>query len=477
MLQLLLALVLAQEDLDARLEALAPKLAKDVASAALAELCASEFGRAAIRERVDALVNHRAGRLDRDPQGRFEELVFRADETGALHVRPERQAEIERLAADVAASHTQMASFNRRAFELAGKIQGEGEMEKKARAWWSDSTFRVAFFASRVDDLRERDLAGLLDDYLGRAFVAVEGGKRRISAGLKPETRDAMQGVYARLDRIQALEKAYLKNLAGLEDAARQALVTETATLFLVGRLLRHLEEDVPGPIGELAEGANGEESMAFGKPLAEWVAPLREAEKTLEELRPWFESTSAALAGGGPDETAAADFLKNPRARVLVVERLLGRKAEQQARADAVFAEVVADSFEQAGAGLLVKKGRYVNEESKDSVEALDGEHRGVVDGFLEGRRHLDTLAELCADPKAAWTFSSHLGTVLVQEHIGRLIVEERRAIEERGFDLFAALYLESKGDVVTVRPDRAPKIQDLVRRAAAIVKERSGQ
>ncbi len=477
MLPLLLAALLCQEDLDARLEALGARLAKDPASAMLAELCAGETGRAAIRERVDALVGRRARLLDHDPVGRFEEHLFREDGTGALHLRPERQAEFERLAAEVASAHTRMASFNRRAFELAGRITGEGELEKKARGWWSDSTFRVGFFMARAEDLQERDLAGLLDEFLGRGLVAVDGGKRRVGGSYKTQTLEAAQGVRDRLARIQELEKAYLKHLAGLSDETRLALVTETATAFVVGRLLRQSEEELPGAIGQVAEGQDGEGALVFHVPLAELAGPLKEALQTLGEFKAWFESTASAMAGEGPDEDALVELLRSPPARVLIVERLLGRRQEQIARADAVFAEVVADGFEGEGQALRVKKGRYVGEDNKDSAEALDAEHKSVVDGFLADRRGFDVIAELCADPKAAWTFSSHPGTLLVREHLERVTAEARRAIEDRGFEFFSAFYLETKGDVVSVRPVHALRIQDLARRAAQILKERAGQ
>jgi hypothetical protein len=428
----------AQEDLDARLEALAPKV-----PGTLGELCASEFGRAAIREKIEALVNHRAGRLDRDPYGHYEERMFVRDETGALRVRPERKADVDRLAAEVAATPRRMAAFNRRALEMVGKIAGDGEMEKKARAWWSDSTFRIAFFTARAGELRELEAADILPDLVGPEPIAA---------------------VYATLDQIQALEKSYQKVLAHADEEVRKNL--EGSTLFVLARVLRQAAEGAPEPIGAVAEQDTGEKSVAFNVPLAGLVEPFREARKALVEIGPWFEK--AAQASTKADETL--DFLKNERARAVVAERLTAMRAEQRARADAVFAEILADGFEAKGETLTVKKGRYVGDDQADSPAALEAEHKGVVDGFWGGRYPFDLIAEHCADPKTAEVFASPFGTLALHEEVNRVAGELRQKIADRGFEFFVGLYLEKKGDGFEVRPERVAKVQELAVRAAQI-------
>lgn len=465
-----------QEDLDARLEELASKLSREGASAKLGGLCATESGRAAIREKIEALVNHRAGRLDRDPHGHYEEYLFARDEGGALRVRPERKGEVERLAADVADAHRPMASFHRRVFELVGRIDGDGEMEKKARGWWSDSTFRIAFFASRAGELREMEVPELLHDLLGKGLVRRDDGRLRVAGSHRDEVRERVTAAYAQLDQVKELEKSYLKSLAEAGDEVRKALVTDTASLYVLGRLLREAGEGVPEPVGAVGEGDGGEKTVGFNVPLADLVAPLKECEALLAELRPWFEKTSAALSGAGVDELEMFDFLKNERARVLVAERVLALRNGQRARADAVFAEVLADGFEANGAKLAVKKGRYVGEEQKDSPDAIEAEHKAVVDGFWGGRYPFDLVAEHCADPKIAEAFASPAGTLAVQEHMGRVVGELREKIAARGVEFFTSLYLAKKGDALEVRPGREARIDQLAVRAAQIRKE-SGQ
>jgi hypothetical protein len=451
----------AQEDLDARLEALVPKLAKEGPSARLAELLGTLWGREAVKERINLLVDHRAGRLDRDPQGHFEDHLFAREENGTLRVRPERKAEIARIAADVAQAHRRMDAFNRRTMELVGRIAGDGPLEKKARSWWSDSTFRIAFFNARAGELREQETAEILHELLGRHFSRSDDGKLRIAEPI----HDAIQAASGRLDQIKELEKSYLKSLADAGDEVRKALVTEAAMHFVVGRLLRQADEGSPEPIGAAGEEA----SLAFNVPLADLVAPLRQCEALLAELKPWFEATAAALAG----EQEAVEYLKNERARILVAERVLAVRQEQRARADAVFAEVLADGFEERDGKLFVKKGRYAGENQEDSPDALDAEHKGVVDGFWGGRYAFDLIAEHCADAKAAEAFGSAVGTLVLHEHMGRVCAELREKIAARGIEYLTALYLEQKGELLQVRPERAARIQDLAVRAAQLKKE----
>jgi hypothetical protein len=445
---LLLALLLSQDDLDGRLRALGEKLAPDGPSAALAELCRSEHGRAALLEKVQLLVEHAAARLDRDPLSVFQEHYFAADATGALRVRPERQADFERLARDIQDAPQLMAPFNRRVLELVGRIAGDGPLETRARAWWADSAYRVAFFASRSDELRERDLTALRRE----RFEAPPG-----------EILAWLNGLAARAEAAKELEGAYLKNLAGLDDDTRRELVTDAASLFVLGRILRQREEEVPNALASVEEP-----EIAFRVPLTDLPHLIREGAALLAELSSLFERDAAGLSA------EAAALLRQPRVRALAVEEFLGRRQEDRARAEAVVAEILADGFEAEGAKLRVKPGRYKGEGDVDSAEVLDAEHRAVVDGFRGGRRDLDLIAEHCADPKAAWVFASAEGTLRLRERIERLVAERRAAVEARGVELFRELYLAREGERWTVRAERAAKVTELGRRADEILRGR---
>lgn len=426
MITLLLGLLLGgQDDLDARLEALAPALAADDASVRLRDLCSSLPGREALREAIRLLVDHKAGRLDRDPQGAFEDHYFSSDATGALRLRPERAAAFEALAQDVAAAHLRMGAFNRRAFALAGRIAGDGELEKRARAWWTDSTFRIAYYFSRADELREPEAPAILLDLLRR-----------------PEE---LEGLAVRLERIRDLQPSYLKLLAPLNDDARRDLVTERAAIFILGRLLRQIDDGEENPLGKVEEN-----ELSFNVPLPELIPPLREAVAQAAEL------------------ALPADW--NEGTRWLAVERVLAEERRRKVQADGVFAEIIEDGFVERDGKLAVKPGRY---EGDDPGAALDAEHQGVVDGFRAARAPFDLTAGHCADPRALETFLSPVGTLVLREHMERTVAELRRSIEERGFDLFTRLYLEQTGERFAVRPEFRAGVVRIGVRAAELKRD----
>jgi len=421
-----------QDDLEARLDRLAGSLEADAASSALAELTRGEHGRQAIREKIEALVAARTARLDRDPQSPYEDWLFSRDERGELRARPERRAEFERLAAETSKARARMASFYSRCDAFVARIAGEGEMEKRARAGWSNPEFRSAYFNLRAGELQEPDLEALFR-----------------------EVRDGADELQARLEEMAPLTGSYFKQVAALrDDAARGRLVTENALLAVLGRVLRQAAEGSERVLGGISTADDGRKDVAFNIPLAE-LAPL------VGEV----EAAAAALAPLLKDRPAAH--------RVLLAEAVLGLREARKAVADDVFAEIVEDGFEEAGGVLRVKKGRYVDGDMNESQETLENEHRSLIDVFRGSRGAFDQLVELCADPAEAAPFADLPATFIVQEHQSRVVDELREAIRARAYDLFAELYLEKKGGRWAVRPARAGRIEELVRRAAEIQKE----
>jgi hypothetical protein len=318
-----------------------------------------------------------------------------------------------------------MGAFNRRAFALAGRIAGDGELENRARAWWTDSTFRISYFFSRADELHEPEAPAILLDLLRR-----------------PEE---LEGLAVRLERIRDLQPLYLKLLAPLNDDARRDLVTERAAIFILGRLLRQIDDGEENPLGKVEEN-----ELSFNVPLPELIPPLREAVAQAAEL------------------ALPADW--NEGTRWLAVERVLAEERRRKVQADGVFAEIIEDGFVERDGKLAVKPGRY---EGDDPGAALDAEHQGVVDGFRAARAPFDLTAGHCADPRALETFLSPVGTLVLREHMERTVAELRRSIEERGFDLFTRLYLEQTGERFAVRPEFRAGVVRIGVRAAELKRD----
>lgn len=415
--------LLPQDDLEARLDELAGRMEPGP----LAELLKTEHGRLAIQERIDTLAAARAARLDRDPQSSYEDWFFSRDERGAFRLRPERREDWTTLAAGIARAPARMAPFFKRCDAFAARVQGEGEMEKRARAGWSDPAFRAAFFNLRPDELEELDTPALLKEALLHA-----------------------EELQARLQDMAPLTGSYFRQAATVrDDTLRGRLVSEAGVVVVLGRVLRQAYEGSEKALGGVSVADDGTQSVSFNLPLA--------------ELGPLLKDVDVLQA----DPLLAA---QPPALRALLAEKALGLREAKQEAAEALFAEVVEDAFEAAGPGLRVKKGRFVDGDMNESPDAYDAERQSLIDAFRATRSALDQLVELCADPAEAAPFADLAGSFVVFEHQGRVVEELRESIRAKGFELFRDLYLEKKGERWAARPERAAKIDEIAKRAAEI-------
>ncbi len=471
------ALVLAagaQDELDGKFSDLSDRLAKDGPSARLAGLCGSDHGRQALREKIEFLLQSRAGRIERDPQGHFEDHAFEKDADGNLRVRPERRADLEALARRAAAAPRVMQGFNRRADAFAATIDDSTPIGKRMKAAWLDPEFRLGMFHRHSADAREGSAEEHLEALLLGALERGKEGRFRVADARRPGMRDFIAGTYAILDQVKEYEKAYLRKAAAVNDeAARRALSSDAGTLFVLGRLARQAAEGAEARTGELSQAENEERDVSFNADLAELAAALREGEKLSGELKARFEALGKELSGSGIDELDLFDFLKNERVRMLVAERILGTMEEQRRKAAAVFDAVREDAFTDAGGKLAVKKGRYVDENGADSPDALEAELRGPVDELSGAHAPFALVAERAADRAAIDLFENRAATFVFQDEVGRVAAELVAAVRRDAFDLFLRTYCARTGESYAVRPERAHKVEELARRAEQIRKE----
>src|SRR5437016_5101063 len=123
----------AQDELDEKIQALAQKLAKEGASAKLAELAQNEHGLQAVKEKIEFLVACRAGRFDRDSQGHFEDYFFKQEADGSLVVRADRGDLLERMRLAAARAPKILESFYRRLDALAAQVGETVELDRKVK--------------------------------------------------------------------------------------------------------------------------------------------------------------------------------------------------------------------------------------------------------------------------------------------------------------------------------------------------------
>src|SRR5258708_10096736 len=248
-------------------------------------------------------------------------------------------------------------------------------VDKLAKTAWNDSGLRAAFF-HRHPELRELDDPELLDAQGFRGLERQAAGTLRLGGPYAQGARDRMADTLERLEAVKSYEKSYLKLVAAVGDpAARATLSSDTAILFLIGRVIRETNEGSQTPIGTLKEGDEDkkiEPSVAFNLDLAQYAETVRECEKMVPVVRSLLEPLVRDLAGGGMDEASMIEFLKNDRTRVLIAERMMGSRDDQRGKADEIMHSTLEEDFTAEGERLTVKKGKYLDDEGKESPKAL---------------------------------------------------------------------------------------------------------
>ncbi len=439
-LALLACLVPVQDDRPAAIRDLAGRLSKEGLSGKLAEAAAADWGVQAIEEKIDFLLAGETAPLERDPMGRWLEAHFSRTPAGDFVLIPEKKAALAKLQARAGRAAAGMAGFFARCDGMTARLGTEG-LAARARDWWSRPDYRVAFFHRHPAELREHSAEELLEAQL----------------------RDRMPSLAARLEAAKGYEKAYLQEASKVAEAgARAALSRDEAILFLVGRMLRQQEEGSPIQIGGIREG-----DPDGGR------APSLSFNLDLVELLPDVEA-GLKLAAWIREHAAGREELGNAGIRLLLAEGIHAEQDRQRRQAAEIFDAVLSDCFVEEGAALRMKPGRFVDGEGKDSVEAFDTEHQAVIEEF-EGalRQDFDRVAERCLEPELAALFENKAATYLLIEQRDRDVEGLLEGIRRGGLDLFAKTYLREEGGGLTVRPERAARVEALLKRAEEIRKQ----
>lgn len=467
----------AQEDLDQAIKDLAGKISKEGISGKLAEAAATDWGVQAIHEKIDFLLGARTGRFERDPLGSYEDALFTVDANGDLALRPERKEEIAGLAARMKNAASSMGDFRRRCDALVKRLGEDGEFDRRARAAWSDPGFRLAFFHRHPAELREHSTAEIADLFVLRGLTRGADGKLRIGGLFADELRGRIESTVGMLDMIKTYEKSYLQEAAKVKDEAARALLTSDAGIHVIlGRLLRQAIEGGAESIGGITEGDEGAGRpplVSFNLGLDELVPVVKSVQATAAALQDPLDRAAGEIAADAEPEQNLLRFLKSAGARLLLAERAAGMIKDQAVHADEIFAAILEDGFEEKDGRLHVKKGRYVNDQKEESIEALDAELNNVVEEFNGSiRQDFDRLAERCLDSGVIAVLENREATFLLLEHRDLVLTSAVEAVRKQALDVFMKAYLVKQGEVYVVRPDRAARVQSILDRAAAIKK-----
>lgn len=451
----------AQEDLDAELERLAPRLAPGGPAATFALLLKSEAGRLVLKERVLVLSNQQVERYDRDPAAYYERYLFAEDQEGNLRLRPERVAELERLAREVERRKRGFADFDRKGAELAGQVKGEGPLDRRLKAAWENRPFRLVLFQRLGPEVREADREELFNAAFAKGLVRQRDGRLRVRGQYKGELLSEVDEIRGLADSYKACGEWIGQVLPRLEPADRRRAGSAAGRL-VVGRVLAEIGAENPV---ENFLGRFKEESLAL-------LDEIKTTEELAAEIKPLVERTAADIEEVTDGDKKAKAFLKDEACVLLLAGRMVSRSAERKHATAAAIATFRDEHFAaDEGSGILsVKKGRFVNEQGEDSLDALNAEIDGMLNEYAAVRAGLDAIAERLIDPALCALFDTPEGSTAFREHQGRVIEDLKEAARDEALRTFVGTYLVREGERYVVRPERVGRVEAMARRAEEI-------
>lgn len=423
----------AQDDLDTDLEKLATKLAKDGVTGQLAELFKSDEGRLVVREAITTLVSRATDRHDRDMTAYYERHFFTEDAAGNLTPRPERKAELEGLAREVARRTGNLAPFLKACDGVTAAIKGDGDFENRARAYWNSPDFRLALYFRLDGYAREPHPEMLFHRLIGRALHRGTDGKLHVRGPHRDEVLS-----------IEAQIRGELEGLAPFEDRlpkGKHAASPEGRVL-----LLRRIAENPEDP------DFNVDEAHAALTAVARDFAPI-------------IARTVAELPDAAGNDRRIRSLLTDPQGVALLCDLARQTIDERRAYREIAVENFRNDHFDVAEDGsLTVKAGRW------ESPDAMAGEFDNYKNEMNNVLIAFEEISSRVLDASLVELFESKPGASALYESLIETVEGLKEQVRDAGVERFIQSYLVKKGDVLIVRPERAGRVEAMVKRAGEV-------
>jgi len=444
-----------------RHDRLVAKLAADGLSGRLAEALKTEWGRKAYDERMEILTAGPLARARRDSHGHWEEHYFAPDAAGRLVLRPERQADFERLVARKPLAVVRFDKFCRRLDEVGGRIQEENDLDRAAKEGWKERLWRLGMFnyyvSGRLADA-ELDLDQVLDTRLLLWLVPGPQGKLQVSEPGSRSIAALISEIYGMSDEVKKVERAYLKLVAKADpETAKAASADDVVTLACL-KFSEEIKAAGVDPLTTLLD-IDPKEAIRNAEPL------LREAAR----LKPRIDAIAAAVSDENVRSADLKLFLSDPRLRVLLVRRLTPTESAIAPQFDWYFNSIMPAEWCEDRDGKLVFKRRLFRTPSGEST--VQGFRAHTYDAWHNQLRNLQQLflstAERCADGAIAAVLRDPDVLTLLRQDEARISEMRVIAVQDASLDAFLKRYFVEQDGRHVVRPDSAASIEALLARA----------
>lgn len=440
---------------------LVEKLSPDGLSGRLAEALKSDWGRKALDDRIDLVMAGPLTRIRRDSHGLWEEHYFATDASGRLVLRPERRAEFDRLVARKPLALARFDKFCKRLDELAARIIEENDLDKGAKAGWSERDWRLGMFNGYVaGGIADSDLDAdqVLDTRILVWLLVGPGGKLRVAEPGAGPIRGLIREVYGLTDEIKKYEPGYLKLVAKADPQTAKAASADEVVAVACLKLAAEVKETKADAVTRLLE-LDPKEAVKSAEAMIRDVA----------RLKPRIDAVAVALA---EDDTLSNDLktlLSDARMRVLLVHRLTPTDAALDARFDWYFKTVIPGGWCDAKDDKLVfKRPLFRSHTGENTVQGFRAHTYDSWSFQLRGMQQLfRSTAERCADPAVAEVLRDLEVLALLRQDEARVSEMRAAAVQDRSLDIFVKLHFVEQEGKYSVRPERAASIESLIARA----------
>jgi hypothetical protein len=453
------ALVAAPEIGEDRLQQFSGKLSSDGLTGRLAEALRTEWGRRAFQERVDLLMSAPMNRVRGNEHGLWEDHYFSVDAAGRLVLRPERQAEFDRLEARRPLAAARFEQFCTRMDEVGERLLEENDLDKGAKAGWKERGWRLALFnrylCGGIPD-SDLDVDQLFDTRLLLWLSPRADGKLLLSDGGHGPVLQLIGDVYGASDEVKKYEGPYLKMVAKADVATAKAASADDVALIACAKLAAEVKAGGADALTRLVE-------LDPKQAVQDAQSAIHEAAR----LKPRLDALAQALADDDTRSNDLKGFLKDERARVLLALRLTPSPASVTARLDWFFGNIIPGAWcDPKGDKLVFKRGFFRNG-SGESVETF---RAYTYDAASYQQKIMQQLflstAERCADPRIAELLRDGEMLGLLRQEVSRICESRIAALQGRGIELFETLYFADQGGKLVVRPDHEKALESLLRR-----------